>query len=198
LTEHLLHNEQELLSQIASGDQQAFADLYLGYYDKIYSVSLMYLKVHELAEDTTQQVFLKLWEKRATITKVTNIESYLFITARNEIFNIFRKQNVQESHRAFVLELFSQEPGSPEELLIVRQKAMLMDSIVRSLPDRQQQAFRLSREKGLPYKEIAETMNISVATVKEHIGNATRQIRELLLANKEEFLALFLAIIASQ
>lgn len=183
-----LHNERELLQRIAAGEQSAFAKLYVDHYDKVYSVALLYLKVHELAEDSTQQVFLKLWEKRSSLLAVENLQSFIFITARNEIFNSLRRRTVQESYRELVRELFLQESGSPEELLILKQRAGLIEQVIGRLPERQQQAFRLSREKGLRYKEIAGIMKISVPTVKEHISNALQQIRTSLMVHKDELL----------
>lgn len=179
------------MKRIAEGDELAFADLYTGFYDKIYSVALMYLKAHEIAEDVTQQVFLKLWERRSSLGAVQKIDSFLFITARNEIMNTFRRQSVQDNYRAFIRELFSQEAATPEDLLIIKQKRKLMEAIIGKLPVRQQEAFRLSRLKGLSYEQISAEMSISLATVKEHMSKALQQIRELLLAHKDELLVLF-------
>lgn len=164
-------------------------------YDKLYSVALMYLKVHELAEDSTQQVFLKLWEKRDALAAVEDLDAFLFITARNEIFNSLRTRSRQESYRELIRELFMQEAGSPEELLILKQRSRLIDQVIGRLPERQQQAFRLSREKGLRYKEIAGVMKISVPTVKEHISNALQQIRSTLLIHKDEWLLLLIYLL---
>lgn len=191
-------DEKALLRAIAQGNEDAFAQLYLRYYDRIFSVGLVYLKVREMAEDTVQQVFLKLWEKRSTITSIQNIESYLFIAARNEIYNVFRRQQVSETYREFVRELFAEEPGSPEDLLIMRQQALILETAVSNLPERQQQAFRLSREKGLRHAEIAEIMNISVSTVKEHIAGATRHIKTYLSKHKDELLAIIMIMMNSR
>lgn len=179
------------MQRIAEGDELAFADLYLGFYDKVYSVALMYLKAREMAEDVTQQVFLKLWEKRASLGGVMKIDSFLFITARNEIMNTFRHRSVQDNYQAFIRELFSQETATPEDLLIIKQKSKLIASIISELPGRQQEAFRLSRLKGYSYEQIATEMNISLSTVKEHMSKALQQVKALLLMHKKELLLLF-------
>jgi RNA polymerase sigma-70 factor (ECF subfamily) len=191
-----LHNEKELLAQIAQGNQDAFAKLYIAFYDKVYSVAMMYLKVHELAEDSTQQVFLKLWEKREALGEVENLNAFIFITARNAIFNSLRKSTRQESYRALLVsEVFLQETGSPEEMLIIKQKAGIIEQVIGGLPERQQQAFRLSRESGLRHKEIAVIMKVSVTTVKEHISNALQNIRNTLLIHKDELLLLLVYLL---
>ncbi len=189
LENKFVHNK-DLLERIARGDEAAFAKLYLAFYDKVYAVAFMYLKIHELAEDSTQRVFLKLWERHTSLASVENIDSYIFITARNEVSNQLRSLATQQHYRKLVKAIFMQEADSPEELLILKQRAKLIERVIGKLPARQQQAFRLSREKGLRYKEIAGIMKISVPAVKEHISNALRQIRASLLVHKDELLLL--------
>lgn len=193
----MLHTKA-LLQEIAKGNTSAFAKLYIAFYDKVYSVALHYLKIHELAEDSTQQVFLKLWERHSTLASVDDIDAFVFITARNEIFNSLRKRSMQESYRELIRELFLQETGSPEEMLILKQRARLVQRVIDRLPERQRQAFRLSREKGLRYKEIAGIMRISVPTVKEHISNALQQIRSSLMVHKDELLLILLYCLHNQ
>lgn len=184
------------MQQIAQGNQEAFAKLYIAFYDKVYSVALMYLKLHELAEDSTQQVFLKLWEKRAALAAVNDANAFIFITARNQIFNSLRKSSRQESYRELVSERL-QETGSPEEMLILKQRAVIIEQVIGGLPQRQQQAFRLSRENGLRHKEIAVIMKVSVTTVKEHISNALHHIRTSLMIHKDEFLLLLVYLLCN-
>ncbi|WP_205510965.1 RNA polymerase sigma factor [Longitalea arenae] len=194
---HFLHNDKELLRQIAEGDQDAFARLYIAFYDKVYSVALMYLKVHELAEDSAQQVFLQLWEKRSSLLAVNDLNAFIFITARNQIFNSLRKSARHETHRQLITERFLQETGSPEDLLILKQRAGIVQEVIGRLPERQQQAFRLSRESGLRHKEIAVIMKVSVTTVKEHISNALQHIRTALSVRKDELLLLLVYLLAN-
>jgi RNA polymerase sigma-70 factor, Bacteroides expansion family 1 len=198
LENNAVHTTKALLQEIAKGNTAAFAQLYMAFYDKVYSVALHYLKVHELAEDSTQQVFMKLWERYSTLALVDDIDAFVFITARNEIFNHLRKNSMQATYRELIRELFLQETGSPEDILIRKQKARLIERVIDRLPERQRQAFRLSREKGLRYKEIAGIMNISVPTVKEHISNAMHQIKSSLFVHKDELLLLLLYCVYNQ
>lgn len=188
-------NGNNLLRRIGGGDEQAFAELFSLAYDKIYSVSRMYLKEHEAAEDNTQQVFLKVWEKRNTLHHIEDSEAYLFTIAKNNILNLFRKEAVQEHYRRFIQELLPQVDDSPEMQLVIKQKASLLESIVRQLPARQQEAFRLSREMGLTYEEISRAMGISLPTVKEHVSKALAHIKALLVANRNEFIVLLLMMV---
>ena len=72
----------------------AFTQLYLSYYSRIYAAAYSLLRQHEAAEDTTQQVFMRLWEQRDTI-RPENVEGYLITMAKNAILNQFRHKSVQ-------------------------------------------------------------------------------------------------------
>jgi RNA polymerase sigma-70 factor (ECF subfamily) len=172
-----VHNERELLRQLASGHEGAFQTLFQTYFDRLYAAAFTYTKVHEQAEDIVQQVFLTLWEKRAALPSIDSLEDYLFIIARNLILGQFRRQITHRKHLTYLRELFEMPGSSPEELLISRQQWGLLEEAVRRLPPKQQEAYRLSREKGLSYEEIAQQMHISRDTVKEHISKALKSIR---------------------
>jgi RNA polymerase sigma-70 factor (ECF subfamily) len=187
-----IYNERELLVQLAEGDEYAFRQLYLAYFDGIYSAALAYTKVHEQAEDITQQVFLKIWEKRDSLIKVDKLESYLFIIARNAIFSQFAKLATQQKHLHHIRELFEEESGNPEVSLIHKQERALLERAVKQLSPRQQQAYRLSREKGFSYEEIAQAMNITKPTVREHMVNSMQSIREFLLVHRNQLISLLL------
>ncbi|OQP66330.1 hypothetical protein A3860_12565 [Niastella vici] len=183
-----------LINLLAEGNEAAFRELYLSYFDRIYSAALAYLKVHEQAEDITQQVFLKIWEKRHSLVKVENVENYLFIIARNAIFNQFSRLATQRKNIQYVRELFEEELVNSEEMMIRKQERAILEKAVNQLPTRQQEAYRLSREKGLSYEEIAQVMNISKPTVREYIVNSRHFIRECLLQYKDQLISLLLYV----
>jgi RNA polymerase sigma-70 factor (ECF subfamily) len=175
-----INNERALLQELANGQEAAFRTLFHTYFDNLYGAAFAYTKVHEQAEDVVQQVFLTLWEKRQTLLSVENLENYLFIIARNLILGQFRKQLTHEKHITYLRELFGAGESLPDEILISRQQRDLLEEAVRRLPPKQQEAYRLSREKGLSHEEIARVMNISKTTVKEHISNSLKSIKAFL------------------
>ncbi|HEX7905504.1 MAG TPA: RNA polymerase sigma-70 factor [Chitinophagaceae bacterium] len=187
------HNEKDLLRKIAlEDDTVAFQQLFTGYYDQLYSTALMYLKVHELAEDVVQQVFLKIWEKRITLEAIEKLSNYLFIIARNEVMNILRKKSNHPAFRNFASELFSDEEYTPEDQLILKQKRALVELAIQKLPPQQQQAYRLTKEKGLSYKEAASVMNLSINTVRGYIASAMQTLKEFFRMHKNDLYLLLL------
>jgi RNA polymerase sigma-70 factor (family 1) len=188
----LLHNERELLQQVAAGNIIAFRNLFAAYYDRLYSAALVYCKIHEQAEDVVQQVFMKVWEKRHTLSQVEQPGDYLFIITRNEVLNQLRRNTLHDNYIRHIRELFSEETGSPEEVLVARQKRQIVQQAISQLPPQQQEAFRLSRDQGLSYEEIAATMNLSLSTVKGHMSKALQAVRAYCRLHQNELLIMLL------
>ena len=183
-----LHNEKELLLKVSEGDSIAFGHLFDRYYGLIYSASFRYLKVHDLAEDMVQSSFLKIWEKRFSLPKVDRFDHYLYRVARNEMADHFRKHSKRDKHIQRIRELFEEETGSPEDLLITKQKRAMIADVISNLPPQQQTAYKLSRDEGLSYQEIADRMHLSVNTIKVHISQALKTLKIFFAQHKNEFL----------
>lgn len=173
------YDEKELLAHIADGDQQAFAVIFNKYWPTVYSAALVIAKSPSLAEDISQEVFTKLWETKEKARDIENVKAFLFIAARNLIINRLSRQKVEDAYRAYQLH-HSAETSHGGHDLDYQQLEQRLRSAIRQLPSRQQRAFLLSREQGLTYEQIAEQMQISRDTVKEHIVKALASLRKSL------------------
>ena len=182
------HNEKQLLQKISEGDDTAFKHVFEMYYGQIYSASMRYLKIHELAEDLAQSSFLKIWEKRKHLSHVERFDDYLFRIAHNEMADHFRKNSRREKHVQRIRELFEEETGTPEELLITKQKRALIANAISNLPPQQQRAYTLSRDEGLSYQEIADRMQLSVNTIKAHIYLVLKTLKAFFASHKDEYM----------
>lgn len=187
-----LYEEHLLFPLVAEGNREAYTQLFEIYFPYLYEAALAYIKIPVLAEDVVQGVFLKVWEKRTKLATLEKPKDWLFILARNEILNIFRKQAVHRGYVDHIKEIFNQEANSPEELLILRQKDDILKRAVNQLSPQQKKAYLLSREEGLTYEEIGKVMSISKNTVREHISLALKTIRAFLM-KRENQLSLLLS-----
>jgi RNA polymerase sigma-70 factor (family 1) len=187
--------DRDFLTRLAAGDAGAFDVLFRRYYDPLFSAAFVYVKVRAMAEDIVQQVFLKLWEKRERLTAVENLEGYLFMAARNEILNCLRQQAVRRNYANLVKEMFREECDGPEAYLVAKQYGEIVQRAIGNLPPQQQRAWRLSREKGLCYDEIAQQMGIAIPTVKSHISGALKSIRGTLAVYQGDLLFPLLALV---
>lgn len=172
-----LPNEKELLSLVALGSESAYKCFFRHYWDSIYSVALMFTKSVELSQDLAQDIFAQIWVKRERLTEVTDFSAYLYIVARNLIFDRLRRKVLVSSCAPHLIEHFSDPSLPPGSLLELKEMEELIFSGLRLLPPQQQQAFRLSRLQGLRHREIAQRMNISQQSVKSYIVRALSHLR---------------------
>ena len=168
------YNSDHLISQVAAGDETAFRRLFHIYWDNIYSVAFTFLKSQVVAEEIVQDIFLKIWLKRAQLPAVENFDNYLFIIARNHIYNELRRKTgnrmVEEEENS----------SSPEQQLLLKETGRLIDEAVRQLPRQQRTVYELSRNGGLDHASIASHMGVSRLTVKSHMTKALHSIRTYL------------------
>jgi RNA polymerase sigma-70 factor (family 1) len=180
--------ENECIHRLATGDPQAFRCLYLKYYDRLYAVALMYVKRTDMAEDTVQQVFCKIWEKKSQLPAFDKFENYLFILTRNEIIGIMRRGATRLN---YLNSRASGQPAyveSPEDILIGKEKKQILNQAVLRLTPQQRTAYQLSRIQQMSYEEIANEMGLSISTVKWHISAALHSIRTFLKQHERELL----------
>lgn len=148
------------------------------YWNKIYQVALSFLKVPDQAQDAVQQVFIKLWEKRNKLPEVENLDAWLFIMARNTIINMLDRIVSSRKGIQQIKDAIPEDYLTPSGVLEYKQVSEIIQDAVNRLPSQQALVFRLSREQGLTYAEIAERLHIAPATVKSHIIRALNSIRE--------------------
>lgn len=175
----------ELLAKVAAGDENAFREIFETYWDAVYGVAFTLTKSASLAEEMVQEVFLDIWLKREKLAAVEKFSSYLFIVARNHIFNVLRKKIREEAFTEHLLNYFRETGDSPAEQLETRETEELFCQAIEKLPPQQRLIFGLCRKQGLSHEEIALRLQISRHTVKSHMHKALQFIQHYLLSHAE-------------
>lgn len=130
-----------------------------------------------VAEEVVQQVFLRLWEKRASVTITGPVKAYLFSAIRNTAISQWRKDSVRsEKENGYGKAAGAIAPANEA----VKELECLYRQALERLPERCREVFVLSRQQNMKYTEIAAAMNISVKTVENQMGKALKILhREL-------------------
>ncbi len=146
--------------------------------DLLYYVRyLVYSK--EEAEEIVSDVFFEVWQNKDKIEEIQNIRAWLFTIAHNKTISYLRKRNQSSSSISW------DEVGehaipcdlqTPDEKLISREEMSRINNIIDTLPPRCKQVFVLAKIEKLPYKNIAEILDISVKTINIHIAKALELI----------------------
>lgn len=170
--------ERALLCRIAQGDEAAFGELFQAYHQRLGAYVLRLTESRQATEEIVQDVFVKVWVRRATLVEIQHFDSYLFTAARNHVFNYIRNMaRERDRQAALAAEVLVAE--TPED-----DYHMLLDEAVAQLPQQQQRVYRLHKQEGLSHAEIASRMQLSVETVKKHMHLALRTIRDRLSLNR--------------
>lgn len=180
---------QQLILRIQTeDDQQAFRKLYQLLFIKLYQFALSYLKKKESAEEVVNDVFLRLWEKRHTLSDIKNINVYLYVAVKNASLN-----HLRQSRRSAPLTLDDLEMKhirlriNPEVGLVTKELRLKVQEAIEKLPTRCKLIFKLVKEDGLSYKEVASILDISVKTVDTQLYLALKKLSVSLLPVWKEY-----------
>lgn len=179
--------EQEVrryLRQMKEEDsEQAFHGFYSLCYDRLFRIAYYYAKHEEWAQEIVLDVFMRLWEQRAKLPEVNNIEDYCFILTKNASLNYLEKENRFTALSADQAPEPSEQAHSPEETLISEELFARYVKALDRLPERCREVFIRIREEKQSYAQVAEELDISIKTVDAQIQKAITRLKEMLLTD---------------
>ncbi|MBO9683178.1 MAG: RNA polymerase sigma-70 factor [Flavisolibacter sp.] len=176
----ILPNERELFARIATGDQQAFTQIFYHYTQRIYNYIFAKTKSNDLTEEIVQEVFIKLWNKREELAAIQNYEAFIITMATNKTYDFLRKMASEENIKRQAWASVQSYSNITEETLDFHESRELLHEAVGQLPPQRKKVFLLSRQQGLSHQEIAEQLDLSPKTVNNHLTEALRFIKEYL------------------
>ncbi len=170
---------KEVVSAFAAGDHRAFDQIYLRCFEPIRGFFCMLLRNESVAEELTQELFVHLWENRRAVDPRLNFKSYIYTVAKSSAMKYLRHKRVVEKYEGFRLVNDPESAGTPDEGLIARELQLMMQISLDSMPRQRRKVFEMSRLERLSNPEIAMKLGISESTVRAHLHNATRKLREI-------------------
>jgi len=162
-------------------DIKSFEQLYRFLYSRLIKFSTYYVNDKQVAEDIVAEVFVKCWENRAASTHVLNPESYFFIAIKNQSLK-YLKKNSSNTFIDLVNENdnLSVSTHTPEYILETKELHQQLDRAIAGLAPQAATVFRLIKESGMKYKEVAELLDISPRTVQTQLFRAISKLRTVL------------------
>jgi RNA polymerase sigma-70 factor (family 1) len=191
------NSEKAFLQQMIAGDERGFAGIYEIYNRLVYNFIIKYVSSVPMAEDLTQEVFMKLWESRSNLTEVKSFRAYLFTTARNHTLNNLKVVFRSEAAIGEVIAGFVKLRNATEEDILHKDYISFLRKTLDELPARSREIFKLCREEEKTYDEVAKSLNISRNAVKNHMVHSMKVLGSSI---KNEFgisLSLIIAILYS-
>ncbi|NLR68359.1 RNA polymerase sigma-70 factor [Chitinophaga varians] len=175
-------NIQLLVERIASlGDEQAYKALFRLFYKPLSQFAFSIVKSWESAEEVASDVFLNIWRNRERLLQVQNIRVYLYVSAKNIALNYLNRASRTQHFSLDELEVdVSAGYATPEQIFISGEMIKKIESAINQLPPKRKMIFKLIREDGLKYKEVAQILDISVNTIDVHMAQALKKISEVI------------------
>lgn len=185
-----LRNNQEdleLLEALKRRDKKWFEVFYKKYYKQLFTLAYRYVGASETAEEIVHDVFINIWNKADQLNIRLSMKSYLFRSVVNSSLNYIKKEKADAEKKSAYLVVHHSEQevegdeqiDAEEELLKGLQEALAL------LPEKCKQVMYLSRFGKLKQQEIADQMDISVKTVKNHLTYGFKKLREHLGKHKQ-------------
>lgn len=166
------------VKSIKEGNSNSFRRAYYEYHSRLYRYIYKYTRSHYLAEETVQLTFIKVWEKRETLSEQHDLSVQLFRTAKSIVIDLLRKEAVRassitpETNPAYSYEYNQQAEHRSEMALVMNE--------IETLPYVCKKVFKLSRFEGLSHKDIASELSVSPKTVEAHIAKALRHLKNVI------------------
>jgi RNA polymerase sigma-70 factor (ECF subfamily) len=168
----------KVIARLIRDDKKALDEIYIIFYPRLYAFSKSFLKVEDDINDILQDVFVKIWLNRKNINNVETFNAYIFTTTKNAIVSYFREKIKFYDFENRVKKSVINEFDSFSDEVEYEEMKERADRIIDQLPEKRKEIFKLCREEGLSYKEIAGKLGISVKTVEDHMLHANRFLRK--------------------
>lgn len=167
-----------LLHSVAiHNDEPSYRRLFDIFFPPLKRFARYFLKSQEMAEEIASDAMMMLWEHRDQLMEIGNIRVWLFVIARNKCLNVLKHQQARPTLSLDNIHVEISFPGKdPEQIFINSEMRKKMEKAVNSLPQRCKLIFKLVKEEGLSYREVADILHISSKTVDAQLVTALRKI----------------------
>lgn len=179
--------EKDFIQRLKNGDENAYGSLYQQHYALLCHFATFYLHDKFTAETVVEDVIFHLWTNRDNLTINTSLRNYLTRAVRNKCLDYLKLKRTQSEQAMSTLSdglnyyIDSQmATDSPFGALLSKELEEEISNAISSLPKECQTVFLKSRMENKKNQEIADELGISINTVKYHLKNALKFLREKL------------------
>ena len=169
------------ICRIVDGDEIAFNRFMEHYSSRLYHYTFALLGQKESAEEIVSDVFFEVWKNRKSLAEIGNMNAWIQTITYRKAISFLRKETGKYELSFDDIEDFIFEPvQSPAEEMISKEEMAKINDAIQQLPPKCKHVFFLAKIDGLPYKDIADMLNISVKTINNHIAFALDEIAKRL------------------
>lgn len=169
----------------------SFEEVFTSHFKNLHAYAASLLKNEANAEEIVQNVFVRLWEKRAQLSIQSSVTAYLYKAVYHECLNFLKHQKVKNAYLAFAHKRNGNDHLPASGKLHLTELEQHISRAIESLPQQCRIIFKMSRFEELRYQQIADQLGLSVKTIENQMGKALKIMREKLV----DFLPLFILML---
>ncbi|NNM95342.1 MAG: RNA polymerase sigma factor [Bacteroidia bacterium] len=176
------------IEALKANDEDAFRNLIELYGKAVFNLCLNIVANAEEAEDQAQETFIEAWNSIGSFRQDSEIKTWLYRIAMNKCYDFLRR--MKRKKRFSVMQPLLNRDEEPIELpsnfqhpgitLENKESAQALFAALETLPDNQQSAFVLYEMEGMDYRQIAQTLDVSVSSVEALLFRARKELRKKL------------------
>lgn len=149
--------------------------------NKIFRFAKRLMNIHEEAEDITQDVFMKLWNKKEELMQYRSIEALAMTVTKNLCLDKIKSKKTQtvelNNNNRFITE------ANPYKHAETADNMALMNRIIDSLPEQQKIIIQLREIEGYEFEEIVSITGLNINVIRVNLSRARQKIKEELTKN---------------
>ncbi len=172
--------DEQLLQLMAGDNREAFTELYNRYWDKTFAVAWHRLDDEQEAEEVVQEVFLSIWQRRASLKLTHTLATYLSVAVKYRVINHLDRAYRKQQHLDELAATAADTGDTITQWLEEKELRQRLDHSIKQLPEKCRIVFLLSRDEHKTYAEIAAELGIAQKTVEAHMSKALSSLRQSL------------------
>jgi RNA polymerase sigma-70 factor (family 1) len=169
--------EKVLISKLKGGDHSAFSCIFTAFYNDLVMFASRFTHDLNSAEEIVQDTFVRLWEEHESIKVTISLKSYLLKIVQNKCIDWYRHKKIMHKHNNIVIGNSPQLSYDTDSYILHSELQEQIEVALGMLPEEISEVFRMNRNKGLRYHEIADLLGVSVRTIEVRIGKALHMLR---------------------
>ena len=174
-------NDNEILLKISCKDSAVFDRLYRDQYKKLFLLSFSYTHNQEVSEEVVHDVFIKIWNQSSTLIINQSLNGYLVKATINTSLNAIKKnkrlnEQIDDYNADHFIAAISEVVSERAEATEIR--LLLLEDSIAKLPEQCRKILLMSKFQKIKQQQIADELNISIKTVKNHLTYAYKKLKE--------------------
>lgn len=179
MTVYASYGEDVLIKRLQQGDNNAFTEIYNRFWKLLFAIAFKHMESKEAAEEIVQEIFMRLWDRRNELD-IKALGPYLATACKYAVFKQIAKDKLRREKISGHVRGLAPSDNELESLIHARFLEQILSTVIDTLPTQCKIVYRLSEEEDLKIPEIADRLQISSNTARNHLARARQIIRSTL------------------